>query len=716
MNRRRDDLRDSPRDRRDIERVDYRDDEFNDALRAGESVRRVAMRRPENIRPESVDVGIQFWVDERMSQKTPREKEAFLRDKGLSHEEIREVRRRAEEEMLLRQPPPSMSNSNNISSGIGRATIQGQQVQYIPIPIPSHQGPQIAPPTFFSRVMGILQTITMAAGMLVAGNFAYQHYVGQQNGNPMLTWGGGAENNNRHQKYHGQQQQGPQQQFQNQELTHRINDSDQSRNELENLGDQNMLAGPSRHDPSMQVMKESLRDMQERMELQNTQLREAVKQLQEIASAQSTQAANHTSMGLLLANTAAGATAQERSIRDELSQIKDMIRDRLGSPNNAKEPSSSTTTSSSSNSSTSLSMNATNATLTSNNGEKKEEEREEKTQEDKDAEREEKLQADLQERKSKIDEAVASVKNNNESTQLNAAFNMLEMVLKNLFQNPDVPRYRKIPMTNKNMKKNLGEVDGHEDLLKACGFVKNGKNFEWSLLPKSHEVQDEDMVWARKLHDAVLKHARATIKQLLTVKPAIVTPSTPVAAPTSTSPITTPIATPVEPIVTPTSSPATNSNVVATDDSNKTVITSTTSATSATTGVPPVSITTATNKTISLPTTSSSDDTITLEPLTNNTTNQASTKISTDDTPEFPLAFKEVIKMVNEGKEMDLPGIRKIPEQVSSDAQNFLGITSIHRADSAVSRDVISSTLEVTEPIKKPWETEQPDIVVLNNE
>ena len=64
------------------------------------------------------------------------------------------------------------------------------------------------------------------------------------------------------------------------------------------------------------------------MEAQGAQLREAVRTLNEIVSTQSTQAANHTSMGLLLANTAASQTAQERSIRDELAQIKNLLRDR----------------------------------------------------------------------------------------------------------------------------------------------------------------------------------------------------------------------------------------------------------------------------------------------------------------------------------------------------------------------------------------------------
>ena len=156
---------------RSNEREEY---EFNDALRAGRQVQSQALRRPDNIRPESIDVGVQFWVDPRMSEKSPREKEAFLRDKGLSHEEIREVRSRAEEEIMLRQPPPSMSNNNNSPTGVGRAMIQGQPVQYIPIPIPSQQGPAPPVPTLFSRAMGLFQTVLMGAGVLVAGNYAYQ--------------------------------------------------------------------------------------------------------------------------------------------------------------------------------------------------------------------------------------------------------------------------------------------------------------------------------------------------------------------------------------------------------------------------------------------------------------------------------------------------------------------------------------------------------------
>ena len=197
MNRRGDPRGDPRGDRGDSDRrednFDRDDFEFNDALRAGRQVQAQSMRRPEAIRPEAVDTGAQFWNDQRMAEKTTREKEAFLRDKGLSSAEIREVRARAEEEMLMRQPPPPSFDST--PTGVGRAMIQGQQVQYIPIPIPAPQGGGYAPPppTMFSRFMGMVQTLALGAGMLVAGNYAYQQYTAsQQNGggNPMLTWGG----------------------------------------------------------------------------------------------------------------------------------------------------------------------------------------------------------------------------------------------------------------------------------------------------------------------------------------------------------------------------------------------------------------------------------------------------------------------------------------------------------------------------------------------
>ena len=47
---------------------------------------------------------------------------------------------------------------------------------------------------------------------------------------------------------------------------------------------------------------------------------------------------------------------------------------------------------------------------------------------------------------------------------------MLEMLLKNLAENPMQPRYRKIAISNKNFERCLKKLDGHDQLLIACGL------------------------------------------------------------------------------------------------------------------------------------------------------------------------------------------------------------------------------------------------------
>ena len=137
------------------------------------------------------------------------------------------------------------------------------------------------------------------------------------------------------------------------------------------------------------------------------------------------------------------------------------------------------------------------------------------TGEEKTAARQRKLEVDLSERQAEITSAVAHVKKQNGNVGvLKTGYGMLEMLLKNLAENPMQPRYRKIAISNKNFERCLKKLDGHDQLLIACGFTKTAKNFEWSLLPKSHEVNEEEMDWAKKLNDAVLKFAREAIKGL----------------------------------------------------------------------------------------------------------------------------------------------------------------------------------------------------------
>merc|ERR1711865_769795 len=142
------------------------------------------------------------------------------------------------------------------------------------------------------------------------------------------------------------------------------------------------------------------------------------------------------------------------------------------------------------------------------------------------------------------------------------------------------------------------------------------------------------------------------------------------AAPIITAPVSTPVATssPITtPVTTPVTEPVAASNVSTTEESAQPVQS------------PQVTI--------------------------NNTSSEEKIEVSN---PEYPLAFQEVMKLVQEGK--DPPGIRKIPEQLSSDAQKFLGSTSINPETAAIQAPAAPM---VTVP--KPWETaSQPDIQVLD--
>ena len=128
-------------------------------------------------------------------------------------------------------------------------------------------------------------------------------------------------------------------------------------------------------------------------------------------------------MGLLLANTAAGQTAQERSIREELSEIKEMIQNRLGGerkelslesgagsssggPALSRKPTSASGSSSSSASAQEDDNNVGDSSAT--------ESLKEPTQEEKAAARQRKLDTDLEEKCNDIAEAVAHVKISND--------------------------------------------------------------------------------------------------------------------------------------------------------------------------------------------------------------------------------------------------------------------------------------------------------------
>ena len=209
------------------------------------------------------------------------------------------------------------------------------------------------------------------------------------------------------------------------------------------------------------------------------------------------------------------------------------------------------------------------------------------------------------------------------------------------------------------------------------------------------------MDWAKKLNDAVLKFAREAIKSLT----AEGSPSASVAVPargalgaavnseaettapasaaiptTAASPPPTAGVTPLTPVPTGTSGP----------------ILTTPEVVSKSEVVVPTATATAKAKAVLISSATSTNSAAKVNATAATTTAAATTKAAATKVPQYPLAFKEVLKLVEEGK--DPPGIRKIPEQLSSDTQKFLGITNMQPRGAA----------------PKPWEIQAgPEVEVL---
>ena len=62
---------------------------------------------------------------------------------------------------------------------------------------------------------------------------------------------------------------------------------------------------------------------------------------------------------------------------------------------------------------------------------------------------------------------------------------MLSMILKNLKEQPDVPRYRRVKKDNPNFKKMVVPLKGHEEFLVSMGFTSRGNDFGIKLNSKN---------------------------------------------------------------------------------------------------------------------------------------------------------------------------------------------------------------------------------------
>ena len=77
-----------------------------------------------------------------------------------------------------------------------------------------------------------------------------------------------------------------------------------------------------------------------------------------------------------------------------------------------------------------------------------------------------------------MEDALRTLKKDNDSQVFKEGVVMLRMYVKNLVEHPSIPRYRRISTTNKNYKTKMEPLKGHLDLLKAIGFVEKQSSLE----------------------------------------------------------------------------------------------------------------------------------------------------------------------------------------------------------------------------------------------
>ncbi|KAF4037210.1 PUB domain-containing protein [Phytophthora infestans] len=112
------------------------------------------------------------------------------------------------------------------------------------------------------------------------------------------------------------------------------------------------------------------------------------------------------------------------------------------------------------------------------------------------------LQASKAER---MEKALKKLRTENSLEQLKLAAGILSMYVKNLVENPDVPRYRRIAPGNANFKQKIEPLKHHEELLKSIGFEMAGLNMEWKwhTASKTTGAFDENIAILRALLKAL---------------------------------------------------------------------------------------------------------------------------------------------------------------------------------------------------------------------
>ncbi|KAG7394643.1 hypothetical protein PHYBOEH_004869 [Phytophthora boehmeriae] len=105
----------------------------------------------------------------------------------------------------------------------------------------------------------------------------------------------------------------------------------------------------------------------------------------------------------------------------------------------------------------------------------------------------------------RMEMALKKLRTENSPDQLKLAAGILSMYVKNLVENPDVPRYRRIAPGNANFKQKIEPLKHHEELLKSIGFETTGLNMEWKWHTASRTTGafDENLAILRALLEAL---------------------------------------------------------------------------------------------------------------------------------------------------------------------------------------------------------------------
>ncbi|KAE9005598.1 hypothetical protein PF011_g11973 [Phytophthora fragariae] len=105
----------------------------------------------------------------------------------------------------------------------------------------------------------------------------------------------------------------------------------------------------------------------------------------------------------------------------------------------------------------------------------------------------------------RMEKALKMLRTENSLEQLKLAAGILSMYVKNLVENPEVPRYRRISPGNANFKQKIEPLKHHEELLKSIGFETMGLNMEWKwyTASKTTGAFDENIAILRALLKAL---------------------------------------------------------------------------------------------------------------------------------------------------------------------------------------------------------------------